>query len=59
MLAVRCVVIRGNGRHFMAGGNIKAFDESVNQGDRETYFRGFEARVVDAHQTDLSPAPDG
>jgi len=49
--AVRCVVIRGNGRHFMAGGNIKAFDESLSHGDREAYFRGFEARVVDAHQT--------
>ena len=49
--AVRCVVIRANGRHFMAGGNIKAFNESLSHGDREAYFRGFEARVVDAHQT--------
>ncbi len=48
--AVRCVVIRGNGRHFMAGGNIKEFDEALRSGDRAAYFRGFEARVVGAHQ---------
>ena len=48
--AVRCIVIRGNGRHFMAGGNIKEFNESLRSGDREEYFRGFEARVVSAHQ---------
>jgi 2-(1,2-epoxy-1,2-dihydrophenyl)acetyl-CoA isomerase len=48
--AVRCVVIRGSGRHFMAGGDIKAFDEALSDGDREAYFRGFEARVVGAHQ---------
>lgn len=48
---VRCVVIRGNGRHFMAGGNIKEFDEALRRGDREAYYRGFEARVVGAHQT--------
>jgi 2-(1,2-epoxy-1,2-dihydrophenyl)acetyl-CoA isomerase len=44
--AVRCVVIRGNGRHFMAGGNIKEFHEALRSGDRAASFRGFEARVV-------------
>ena len=34
--AVRCVVIRGNGRHFMAGGNIKEFNKSLRSGDRRT-----------------------
>ena len=44
--AVRRVVLRGNGRRLMAGGNIKAFHEALRSGDRATYFRGFEARVV-------------
>jgi 2-(1,2-epoxy-1,2-dihydrophenyl)acetyl-CoA isomerase len=44
--AVRCLVIRGNGRHFMAGGNIKEFQEALRSGDRAAYFRRFEARVV-------------
>ena len=44
--AVRCVVIRGNGRHFMAGGNIKEFHEALRSGDRAASFRSFEARVV-------------
>ncbi len=48
--AVRAVVIRGNGRHFMAGGNIKSFDEELRT-NREAHVRGFEARVVSAHQT--------
>lgn len=48
--SVRCLVIRGNGRHFMAGGNIKEFHEALRAGDRAAYFRGFEARVVAAHQ---------
>ena len=48
--AVRCVVLRGNGRHFMAGGNIKEFNEALRSGDRTAYFRGFETRVVSAHQ---------
>lgn len=48
--AVRCLVIRGNGRHFMAGGNIKEFHESLRAGERAAYLRGFEARVVAAHQ---------
>jgi 2-(1,2-epoxy-1,2-dihydrophenyl)acetyl-CoA isomerase len=44
--AVRCVVLRGHGRHFMAGGNIKEFNEALRSGDRAAYFRGFEARVA-------------
>ncbi|MCL2427776.1 MAG: enoyl-CoA hydratase [Alphaproteobacteria bacterium] len=48
--SVRCLVIRGNGRHFMAGGNIKEFHEALGASDRAAYFRGFEARVVAAHQ---------
>ena len=47
---VRCVVIRANGKHFMAGGDIKSFAADLERGD-ERYFRGFESRVVDAHQT--------
>ncbi len=48
--AVRAVVIRGRGQHFMAGGNIKSFDEELRS-NREAHVRGFEARVVSAHQT--------
>jgi 2-(1,2-epoxy-1,2-dihydrophenyl)acetyl-CoA isomerase len=47
--AVRCVVIRGAGENFMAGGDVKAFHASLTQ-DRETYLRQREMQVVAAHQ---------
>jgi len=47
--AVRCVVIRGAGTHFMAGGDIKGFHKSLTE-DRATHLANFEMRVVRAHQ---------
>ncbi|HEX2891560.1 enoyl-CoA hydratase [Vineibacter terrae] len=47
--AVRCVVIRGAGTHFMAGGDIKGFHKSLTQ-EREAHLANFEMRVVRAHQ---------
>ncbi|MBS0521495.1 MAG: enoyl-CoA hydratase/isomerase family protein [Proteobacteria bacterium] len=48
--AVRCVVIRGAGTHFMAGGDIKGFHKSLTE-NRAAHLAGFEMRVVKAHQT--------
>ena len=48
--AVRCVVVRGAGTHFMAGGDIKGFHKSLTE-NREQHLAGFEMRVVKAHQT--------
>jgi 2-(1,2-epoxy-1,2-dihydrophenyl)acetyl-CoA isomerase len=47
--AVRCVVIRGSGSHFMAGGDIKGFHRSLTT-EKEAHLAGFEMRVVKAHQ---------
>jgi len=47
--AVRCVLIRGNGEHFMAGGDVKSFHKSLVE-DREGHLARFEMRVVRAHQ---------
>ncbi len=47
--AVRCVVIRGAGTHFMAGGDIRGFHKSLTT-DKEAHLAGFEMRVVKAHQ---------
>ena len=47
--AVRCVVIRGAGTHFMAGGDIRGFHKSLTA-EKETHLAGFEMRVVRAHQ---------
>jgi 2-(1,2-epoxy-1,2-dihydrophenyl)acetyl-CoA isomerase len=47
--AVRCVVIRGAGTHFMAGGDIRGFQKSLTE-DKEAHLAGFEMRVVKAHQ---------
>jgi 2-(1,2-epoxy-1,2-dihydrophenyl)acetyl-CoA isomerase len=47
--AVRCVVIRGAGTHFMAGGDIRGFHKSLTS-ERVAHLAGFEMRVVKAHQ---------
>lgn len=47
--AVRCVVIRGAGDHFQAGGDIKGFHKSLTT-EKEGHLAGFEMRVVKAHQ---------
>jgi 2-(1,2-epoxy-1,2-dihydrophenyl)acetyl-CoA isomerase len=46
---VRCVVIRGAGTHFMAGGDIKGFHKSLTE-NKAQHLAGFEMRVVKAHQ---------
>jgi len=46
---VRCVVIRGAGDNFMAGGDLKSFHASLTQ-DRDNYLRRREMQVVAAHQ---------
>ena len=46
---VRCVVIRGAGDHFQAGGDIKGFHKSLTT-EKEAHLAGFEMRVVKAHQ---------
>lgn len=58
--AVRCVVIRGNGRHFMAGGDLRTFAERVGEAapDRQAWF----TRMVDElhaaiEQLQRLPAP--
>ena len=47
--SVRCVVIRGAGTHFMAGGDIRGFHKSLTT-EKEAHLAGFEMRVVRAHQ---------
>jgi 2-(1,2-epoxy-1,2-dihydrophenyl)acetyl-CoA isomerase len=46
---VRCVLIRGAGEHFMAGGDVKTFHKSLTE-DRENYLRRREMQVVGVHQ---------
>src|SRR5579863_7501640 len=46
---VRCVVVRGAGDNFMAGGDLKGFHTSLTE-DRERYLRRREMQVVGAHQ---------
>ena len=48
--AVRCVVLRGAGDHFMAGGDIKGFHQALST-SREGHVAALEQRVVKAHQT--------
>jgi len=48
--AVRAVVIRGAGEHFMAGGDIKGFHKSLSE-DRTGHVARLEMRVVKTHQT--------
>ncbi len=45
---VRCVLIRGAGKTFMAGGDIKAFHRSLTE-TREAHLAGFERRIVNGH----------
>jgi len=47
--AVRCVVLRGAGDHFMAGGDIKGFRKSLGE-DRAGHVAQLEMRVVRVHQ---------
>jgi 2-(1,2-epoxy-1,2-dihydrophenyl)acetyl-CoA isomerase len=47
---VRCVVIRGSGTHFMAGGDIKGFHESLSGPGKAAHLAAFEMRVVKVHQ---------
>ena len=46
---VRCVVFRGAGDHFMAGGDVKSFAEIVKTVGGEQRRRDFEARIHDLH----------
>src|SRR6266480_6263660 len=46
---IRCVVIRGAGENFMAGGDVKSFHKSLTE-DRDAYLRRREMQVVAAHQ---------
>ena len=48
--AVRCVLIRGAGEHFMAGGDVKGFHKSLTE-DRAGHVARLEMRVIKAHQT--------
>ena len=45
----RCVLIRGAGDQFMAGGDVKSFHRSLTE-DRDNYLRRREMQVVGAHQ---------
>jgi 2-(1,2-epoxy-1,2-dihydrophenyl)acetyl-CoA isomerase len=47
--SIRCVVLRGAGEHFMAGGDIKGFHKSLIE-NREAHVNGREMEVVKAHQ---------
>ena len=46
---IRCVLIRGAGDNFMAGGDVKGFHKSLTE-DRDNYLRRREMQVVAAHQ---------
>lgn len=47
--AVRCVVLRGAGDHFMAGGDVKGFHKALHE-NREAHLAALEMRVVKVHQ---------
>jgi 2-(1,2-epoxy-1,2-dihydrophenyl)acetyl-CoA isomerase len=47
--AVRAVLIRANGDHFMVGGDVKRLHREVTTNTRD-YQDGFEHRAVEAHQ---------
>ena len=46
---VRCVVLKGAGEHFMAGGDVKSFSEIVKTTTGEERRRQFEQRIHDLH----------
>ncbi|WP_168371697.1 enoyl-CoA hydratase [Sphingomonas sp. Leaf357] len=46
--AVRCVLIRGAGDTFMAGGDVEGFKRSLTE-DRDAHLAGMERRVVTGH----------
>ena len=46
--AVRCVVLRGEGEHFMAGGDIKGMGESIKKSPKEIR-KEFMLRIHDLH----------
>jgi 2-(1,2-epoxy-1,2-dihydrophenyl)acetyl-CoA isomerase len=46
---IRCVLIRGAGDNFMAGGDVKSFHQSLRD-NREDYLRRREMQVIGAHQ---------
>lgn len=47
--AVRCVVFRGAGEHFMAGGDVKRFAEIVQKSSSRQRKEQFEARIHALH----------
>jgi 2-(1,2-epoxy-1,2-dihydrophenyl)acetyl-CoA isomerase len=51
---VRCVVIRGGGEHFMAGGDLKAFNERFLVGSAADTRAAFERLFRDAHPMIMS-----
>jgi 2-(1,2-epoxy-1,2-dihydrophenyl)acetyl-CoA isomerase len=46
--AIRCVVIRGSGECFMAGGDVRHFHEALTT-DRERHVADIEQRIVKSH----------
>lgn len=46
--AVRCVVLKGAGEHFLSGGDIKEFRRQLLE-ERDAHLGGIERRVVDGH----------
>jgi 2-(1,2-epoxy-1,2-dihydrophenyl)acetyl-CoA isomerase len=46
---VRCVVLRGAGEHFMAGGDVKGFHKALIE-NRDAHVAQAEMRVIKAHQ---------
>lgn len=47
---IRCVVVKGAGEHFMAGGDLKAFADIVKK-DPDERRKTFEARIHNLHPT--------
>ncbi len=47
--AVRCVVFRGMGEHFMAGGDVKSFAKSAQETPPQERREEFEARIHSLH----------
>ncbi len=47
--SIRCVVLKGAGGHFMAGGDVKGMAESVKTKDSEAIRKEFILRIHDLH----------